>query len=131
MSINPVPNIEPAGAAQFADAYPQKRPPAPAEGSSARSDPGTPPKQDAVFAPTTSASTEVAQDEVQVQRNAETNGEIVIRYLDHSGNLILQVPSSEMLGITRAIDQDFQASAKARETEAATLKSDAGGNHGN
>jgi hypothetical protein len=132
MSINPVPNVEPASTAQFADASAQKRPPAKPEPSSDPTDPGTTPKQKAVAAELAAASAEVAQDEVQLQRDSQTNGEVVIRYLDHSGNLIVQVPSSQMLGVTRGIDQDFQEQAKARESEAAAAtKTDAGGNHGN
>ena len=130
MGINPVPNVEPASTAQFADGNPQKRPPVSPEEPSARPDPGTSPKQEAVFEEQGAASAEVPQDEVQLQRDSQTNGEVVIRYLDHSGNLIVQVPSSQMLGVTRAIDQDFQEQAKARENEAAATETDAGGNHG-
>jgi hypothetical protein len=129
MSINPVSAIETTSAAQFADA-PQKRASATPEASSVRPDPRSLPKQKEVSAQASAASTEVGQDEVQVQRDRETNGEVVIRYLDHSGNLIVQVPSSQMLGMTRAIDQDFQARAKVRENEAAPPPDSAGGNHG-
>jgi hypothetical protein len=130
MSINPVSTIDATSAAQFADASPQKRASATPGASSVRPDPGTLPKQKEVSAQPAAASTEVGQDEVQVQRDQETNGEVVIRYLDHSGNLIVQVPSSQMLGVTRTIDQDFQARAKVRENEAAVPPNNAGGNHG-
>jgi len=48
---------------------------------------------------------EMAQDEVQVQRDSQSNDEIVIKYVDRAGNLILQVPSSQVLGLARAIEQ--------------------------
>lgn len=61
---------------------------------------------------------ELPQDEVQVQRDEETNGEIVIKYMDHSGNVILQVPSSQVLGMKRLIGQDFRKAAEARTNAA-------------
>jgi hypothetical protein len=130
MSINPVPIIEPAGAAQFAADDPRQRPSTTAKTNSAKPDPGTSPKQEAGTAQGPAAGTEIPQDEVQVQRNSQTNGEIVIRYLDHYGNVIVQVPSAQMLGVTRAIDQDLLKEAKARGSGAATPGSNNGGNHG-
>jgi uncharacterized FlaG/YvyC family protein len=54
-------------------------------------------------------------DEVQVQRDSATT-EIVIKYLDGSGNVILQVPSSQVLDVARAIDQGLQQESKDRAT---------------
>ena len=65
---------------------------------------------------------------MQVQRDSQTNGEVVIKYLDHAGNLILQVPSSQMIGLARAIEEDFQQEAKARSTPAPD--NSGGGTHG-
>jgi hypothetical protein len=130
MSINPVPIIEPAGAAQFAEDDPRQHASATAKANSAEPNPGTSPKQDAGTAQGSAATTEIPQDEVQVQRDSQTNGEIVIRYLDHYGNVIVQVPSAQMLGVTRAIDQDFLKDERARESQAATPGSNNGGNHG-
>jgi hypothetical protein len=48
---------------------------------------------------------ELPQDEVHVQRDAKNDGRIVIRYLDHSGNLILQIPSEQLLALARAVDE--------------------------
>lgn len=104
MSINPVPMIVPTSPAEFASASPQKRASAPQEENSAQPVPGTTPKQEASSAQPSTRSTELPQDEVQVLRDSQTNGEIVIKYLDHSGNLIVQMPSSQMLGVSRAIE---------------------------
>lgn len=63
---------------------------------------------------------EALQDEVQVQRGRETDGKIVIKYLDHSGNLILQIPSSQVLGLARAIDQALDEQQKSRASDGAS-----------
>lgn len=54
------------------------------------------------------------QDEVQVQRVNGASGDIVIRYLDASGNLILQIPSSQLLGLAKAVDQALAEQANRR-----------------
>ena len=118
MSISPVLIIEPAGDAQFADDDASQRAYIAAQANPAEPDPGISPKQEPHttqrFGP---ATTEIPQDEVQVQRDSATNGEIVIKYLDHSGNVIVQLPSQQMLGVTRAIDKDFLKEVKARDGE--------------
>jgi hypothetical protein len=131
MSINPVPIIVPGSATELADANPQKRPNAAQEENPVQPIPGTSPKQESNSTQPAAASTELPQDEVQVLRDSQTNGEVVIKYLDHAGNLIVQIPSSQMLGVTRAIEQDFQAKEKAHENENARApESSTGGNHG-
>lgn len=57
-------------------------------------------------------SQEMPQDEVQVQREGEPNGEIVIKYLDRGGQVILQVPSSQVLGLARSIAHDLESGAE-------------------
>jgi|HubBroStandDraft_1064217.scaffolds.fasta_scaffold06637_8 hypothetical protein len=128
MSINAVPNLDSAGSAQFAEASIQKRPPAPQETTSASPIAGSSLNSEAGAAQSSSSSTELPEDEVQVQRDSQTNGEVVIKYLDHAGNLILQVPSSQMIGLARAIEEDFQQEAKARSTPAPD--NSGGGTHG-
>jgi hypothetical protein len=131
MSVNPVPTIDLTVGEQSANTNLQKRPSANPEVIPAQPDPGTSPKQEASSGQPAPISTELRQDEVQVQRNSETNGEVVIKYLDHFGNLIVQMPSSQMLGVTRAIDRDFQQKAKVRESEeTAALESKGGVSHG-
>lgn len=61
-----------------------------------------------------------AEDEVQVQQGSQTDGKIVIKYLDHSGNLILQIPSSQVLGLARAIDQALDEQQKTRASGGAS-----------
>jgi hypothetical protein len=59
---------------------------------------------------------ELPQDEVQVQRDSQIRDEVVIKYLDTvSGNLILQVPSAEVLSVDHGIYQEFQQQAKVRD----------------
>jgi hypothetical protein len=116
MSINPVQGIGPVSEAQLADASLRLGPSraAAAEGQeSPQPNSGTSPNQPVRAAQNASSDSDLPQDEVQVQRDSQAD-EIVVRYLDHSGNLILQMPSSEVLGLTRAIGEDFQRQAKAR-----------------
>lgn len=114
MSINPVQGIGPAGEAQLADANLRPQPTRSEGEGSAQPNPGTAPKQDTAIRESAPVSDEMPQDEVQVQRDSGTDDEIVIKYVDHSGNVILQMPSSEVLGLARAISEDFQQQAKAR-----------------
>jgi hypothetical protein len=131
MSINPVPIIVPVNSAELADANLQKRPAAAQEVNSGQPITETPSKQESRSTQPTAASTELPQDEVQVLRDSQTNGEVVIKYLDHAGNLIVQMPSSQMLGVTRSIEQDFQAREKAQENENARApESSRGDNYG-
>jgi uncharacterized FlaG/YvyC family protein len=121
MSINPVPGIGSATDPQSASAGHRAAPSstAGARAESTQSNSGTAPKQEIQKTQKTPAPAAEPQDEVQVQRDQETNGEIVIRYLDRSGDVILQVPSSQVLDVTRAIDANLQQEAKVR-TDAGT-----------
>jgi len=51
------------------------------------------------------------QDEVQVQRTNGASGDIVIRYLDAHGNLIVQIPSAQVLGLARAVERALEEQA--------------------
>ena len=66
---------------------------------------------------------EMPRDEVQVQRTNGGSGDIVIRYMDPHGNLILQIPSSQVLGLARAIERalEEQASRESNGTASAQL----------
>lgn len=57
---------------------------------------------------------ETPRDAVQVQRDDESNGQIVIKYLDHSGQVILQIPSSQVLSLARAIEKALEEQASHR-----------------
>ena len=74
------------------------------------------PRQEIRHRPQTSETLETAKDEVQVQRDGENNGQIVIRYLDHAGQVILQVPSSQILGLARAIERALEEQATRRSS---------------
>jgi uncharacterized FlaG/YvyC family protein len=129
MSINPVQGIgtEPTRFAQTNPRSTQPQTPDPDAQEFPPPNLGTNSKQEIHTVQRASSSAELPQDEVRVLRDKETNGEIVIKYLDHSGNVILQVPSSQMLGVTRAIDQEFLDRAKVRQNQAVTRTSNAGG----
>jgi S-adenosylmethionine hydrolase len=130
MSVNPVLTIDLNVNGLSSDVTPQNRRTADQNVTPVQTDTGTSPKQEVSQVPLNSTSTELPQDKVQVQRDSETNGEVVIKYLDHFGNLIVQMPSSQMLGVTRAIDQDLKQEAKVRESEETSAAGKAGGNHG-
>ncbi|HXJ85946.1 MAG TPA: hypothetical protein VMS18_03960 [Candidatus Binatia bacterium] len=114
MSINPVQeNLAAAGAQPATRAIrpqsavtPEVRPP------HAKS--GAEPMRDAPPAIRPSESSEIPRDEVQVQRDNESSGQIVIKYLDHSGQVILQIPSSQVLGLARAIEKALEEQANRR-----------------
>lgn len=46
------------------------------------------------------------EDAVQVQRDGQD--QIVIKYLDKEGRLVLQVPSSQVLGLQKAIERALE-----------------------
>ena len=50
-------------------------------------------------------------------------GAIVIRYLDAHGNVVLQVPSSQVLELARSIRQDLESATKAVSLVAAEASS--------
>ena len=121
MSINPVPGVGSATDPQSASAGHRAIPStsAAAQPESAHPNSGSEPKQEVRQPQKAPVPVVEAQDEVQVQRDSTANGEIVIRYLDRSGDVIVQVPSSQMLDVTRAIDANLQQEAKVR-TDAGT-----------
>ena len=128
MSINPAQGISFVNEAHIADASARLTMTQSRSGS--QPDVELLPKQELPDPQRTGPSSELPQDEVQVQRDSETNDEIVIKYLDHSGNLILQVPSSEVLGLTRAISEDFEQQAKIRVEDEHETVGDGGKGHG-
>jgi len=117
MSINPAQVVGPESAAQPAESNSRALPAhgwtVPGQASSPP-EAGNAPKQDINVSENKASSSELPQDEVQLQRDSQTNGDIVVKYMDHSGNVILQVPSTELLGLARSITEEFQSQAKAR-----------------
>jgi hypothetical protein len=145
VSINPVLILDPAGfdpadQAQFADANSHRQRPLAGpevnlgqtglgQTNSGQPNPGTSPKQEVRNPQNASASTELPQDEVQVQRENGIDGEVVVKYLNPSGDLILEIPTLQVLGMARAIGQDFQKAAQARANDA-TREKNGGETHG-
>jgi uncharacterized FlaG/YvyC family protein len=118
MSINPVPAVGNATNTSLATGGVRSshvRTPEP-QGPSPQTNSGPEPKQEIRHQPQTSETLETAKDEVQVQRDSESNGQIVIRYLDHAGQVILQVPSSQILGLARAIERALEEQATRRNS---------------
>jgi hypothetical protein len=89
----------------------QLTPAAPCAGSIS----GTNPKPEIASVQNETHSLEASRDEVQVQQDGG-DGKIVIRYLDGSGNVILQIPSSQLLGLSRAIGEALDEQAKIRSS---------------
>jgi len=110
-------------------AHPPTAAPSTPEENIAQPDSGASSKTNANPAQNAAQNNELPEDEVQVQRDSQTNGDIVVKYVDHSGNLILQVPSLQVLGLARAIDQDFAREAKLHNPENAS-QDEGGKSHG-
>jgi hypothetical protein len=131
MSINPVPVIPPASDPQGSETAVRLKN---AQASTAAADAspvsGTQPKQNSATPLNTSRATNPLQDEVDLQHDAQTGGDIIVQYKDQSGNLILQLPNSQVLSVARSIYQDFRAEAKAR-SGAAQTGNEGGNRHGN
>ena len=66
--------------------------------------------------PSRKKSVELPQDEVQVQRDSQN--QIVIKYLDGSGRVIFQVPSSQIVALQQAIEQALGDQAQRRPSAA-------------
>ena len=92
--------------------------------------PGARPKQEVESPASKSLDDEMPQDEVQVQHEDGTAGKIIIKYMDHSGNLILQIPSAQILDLARTIDRDIQQAENARDTSAGEANNGERNSHG-
>lgn len=129
MSINPVPGTGPSEQAVLAN--PAARAPSPAasqpQTSFATPDSGPKPKSETHTSRDLPPPFEMSQDEVRVQRDSGVNSQIVIKYLDSKGNLILQIPSSQVLGLARAIEQALEDGAQSGKSEPSGSQSAEGG----
>jgi len=77
-----------------------------------------------------SAASPLREDEVELQRDSELENELIVRYVDKAGNLILQVPGSQMLNFQRAIAAEFQHSKQSAAAPASEKVSQSGESHG-
>jgi len=89
----------------------------PADGAQVRSDvPGPVPGQSSTTengsSPNQAAPPEAAQDEVNVQWDSE-NQIRIYRFLDRQGDLVMQVPSEQMVNLAREIQQQLLQEAAA------------------
>lgn len=115
MSIDPVTTMSPATAAPSGATPARSGAASPGLRRISRSNSETVPVKESHSGKLTSDAPEMPQDEVQVQRANDGSGDIVIRYMDPHGNLILQIPSSQVLGLARAIERALDQQA-ARES---------------
>jgi hypothetical protein len=125
MSINPVPVVSSITEAQAATANGRARGQASRASTQPTSEPD--PKQEANTSPNNNLVSQLPQDEVELQRDSQADGAIVVRYMDHAGNLILQVPSEQVLNVTQSIDQDLKREEEVRaKAETAALAYEGG-----
>ena len=127
MSIDPVAAIRPAPDPAAAGTVGRDRGASPDPGPVRRPDSGTRLIQESHSAKLSATRPEMLQDEVQVQRTNDGRGDIVIRYVDPHGNLILQIPSSQLLGLARAIDHALEEQASQKSNASGDSQSNRGG----
>ncbi len=113
MSISPAPGIITSAGLSCTDGNDARATQSPSLGRPTSPGLGTEPIQEIGNQKKPAPSLESSQDEVQVQQDS-ADGKIIIRYLDQSGSLILQIPSSELLRLAHAIDQALEQQARSR-----------------
>ena len=70
---------------------------------------------------------QLPEDEVQLQRDSQLENQLIVRYVDRAGNLILQVPAQQVLNFERAIAAEFEPAKPPVKGEGENQK---GGSHG-
>ena len=116
MSVNPLAHISPTAEITSGPAdrdqtnsthspTPHKAPPST----------GNPPNRVEHSPSTRSTSSASDEDAVQVQR--ENGNQIVIKYLDRSGSVVFQIPTSQVIALEKAIEQAFEKQTHDRETD--------------
>jgi len=123
MSIGPVQSFGPGGEVQPADANlraarARPSPPPDVTVQQLQPDPGNVPKREAQPVQTSSPQPLSEQYEVQVQPDPELQNELIFKYVDRAGNLVLQVPSAQALSVKRGILEEFQQRASHASTQA-------------
>ena len=131
MSIDPVTGIQPSHDSAIAGTVVREGGVSPEPRTVNRPDSETKPITESHSRKLTSLPSEMPRDEVQVQRTNDGSGDIVIRYMDPHGNLILQIPSSQVLGLARAIEHALKEQASQRSNVSAdSLPNRRGGSDG-
>jgi hypothetical protein len=111
-------SIDPVHATTASDLHAMQRHDVPARPAGARprpapvADSGMQPTRDSRVPQLEIKSFELPRDAVQVQRDAQN--QIVIKYLDGSGRVIFQVPSSQILALQHSIEQALEEQAQSR-----------------
>ena len=112
MSIGPAINLSSIGAAASVDAELPKRQrssgPSPETPEQVQPISGTVSRQEAPGANAAPTVTQQPEDEVELQRDSELENQLIVRYVDKAGNLVLQVPAEQLLNVERAIAQEFR-----------------------
>jgi len=114
MSINRVLAISAISAPEAHSAELHLRAGTTAHSNSIPPDSGPSPIRQRNIPPNPKKSVELPQDEVQVQRDSQN--QIVIKYLDGSGKVIFQVPSSQIVALQQAIEQALEDQAQRRSS---------------
>ncbi|MBZ5679073.1 MAG: flagellar protein FlaG [Acidobacteriia bacterium] len=92
---------------------------------------GTPSKQENPVPRNAPAARELPEDEVQVQRDPQIGNMIIIKYVDgSSGQLILQVPSEQVVNVARGIYEDLQQQTRSQSAKSANRVNEGGESHG-
>ena len=132
MSVSPVQNPVVESAAPYSQPADRKAQPDPRASKPTPTfppDAGNVSKQEAQTAHGSFVTTQLPEDEVELQHDSELENELIVRYVDGSGNLIVQVPSGQMLSVQQGIMQEFQR-AQARSSASAKNAGPEGESHG-
>ena len=122
MSIAPVPSFpavssEPSANPSIGSGHPQARPASGAGDQAAEPVSGTLAEQETSAAKSVASTYQLPQDVVEVHQDPEIKDQVIIQYLDHAKDVVLQVPSNQELGVERGIAHDFQQEAKLRASD--------------
>jgi len=130
MSIGPVISFNAIGEAASSEVQPpRQRPPTPHSENPGPSLPasGNVPKQEGQVQKAAPAESQLPEDEVELQRDSQLENELIVRYVDKSGGLILQIPSEQTLNFERAIAAEFNQAKPRATTEAASQEGESHG----
>ena len=67
-------------------------------------------KRETASPPSSAPASTIPEDEVELQHDPELKSDFIVKYLDASGRLVLQVPSEQMLDVERGIAEELQQS---------------------
>jgi len=107
-SYSPVINDAPATAQPDPPPRPQVRPHVETPPLTFPPNAGQSPEQQAPVKKAPAPESSLPEDEVQLQRDSDFENQLIVRYVDKTGNLILQVPAQQVLDLERTIAAEFQ-----------------------